>query len=190
MKQQNESFSRRDFFRTSAAAAAGLGLASMLAKSASAATPARKPAQKHVCGLRAAPLNKVRVGLIGVGGRGMSHLGNLLDIENVQITAVCDLVPERVARAQARVERKGQPKPAGYSKNDTDFQNLCQREDVDIIYAATPWNWHTPMAVYAMNHGKHAAVEVSAIVTLDECWQLVDTAERTQRHCIMLENCC
>ncbi|MFZ9024034.1 MAG: Gfo/Idh/MocA family protein, partial [Anaerohalosphaeraceae bacterium] len=65
-----------------------------------------------------------------------------------------------------------------------------QRDDLDLIYIATPWELHTPMAVYAMEHGKHAATEVPAAMTLKECWQLVKTSERTQKHCVMLENCC
>ena len=67
---------------------------------------------------------------------------------------------------------------------------MCEREDVDLVYACTPWRYHTPNAVYAMKQGKHAAIEVPAAMTLEECWQLVDTAEQTQRHCMMLENCC
>lgn len=183
--------SRRDLLRTTAAGALGLGLSQTIAKAEAAGNvPERAKGQKSVMGLKFPPLKEVRVGLIGVGGRGMSHLGSLLAIDNVKITAVCDIVPSRVAAAQARVVKKGQPEPAGFSKNETDFENLCKRDDVDIIYAATPWVWHTPMALCAMKNGKHAAIEVSAIVTMEECWELVNVAEQTQRHCIMLENCC
>jgi predicted dehydrogenase len=132
----------------------------------------------------------VRIGCVGVGSRGLGLLGNLLDLEGVAITAVCDVVPERVAAAQQAVTAKGHKEPVGYSQSEDDFENLCGREDVDLVYIATPWDWHVPMAVCAMKHGKHAAVEVPAAITLDECWQLVDTAEQTQRHCMMLENCC
>jgi predicted dehydrogenase len=128
--------------------------------------------------------------MIGVGGRGSSLLGNLLDIDQVEIKAVCDIVPDRVKRAQQQVVDKGQPQPAGYTKHETDFEQMCRREDLDLVYIATPWDWHVPMAVYAMNQGQHAAIEVPAAMTLAECWQLVDTAERTRRHCLMLENCC
>lgn len=152
--------------------------------------PPRQPDQKSVLGLKHPPMEKVRIGLIGAGSRGMSLLRNLLDIDRVEVTAVCDIVPDRVAAAQARVTEKGQPEPAGYSAGESDFENLCQRDDVDVVYVVTPWEWHVPMAVAAMNAGHHAAIEVPAAITLDGCWKLVDTAERTGQHCIMLENCC
>ena len=85
--------------------------------------------------------------------------GDLLAVENVEIKAICDLVPEKVEHAQKMVTDAGQPKPAGFSKGDSDFKNLNQL-DLDIVYIATPWNWHVPMAVDAMKNGKHAAVEV------------------------------
>ena len=85
---------------------------------------------------------------------------------------------------------RGQAEPAGYAKSETDFENLCKRDDIDLVYIATPWDWHVPMAVCAMREGKHAATEVPAALTLAECWELVDKAEQTRRHCIMLENCC
>ena len=150
----------------------------------------RQPGQKSVAKLKCPPLAKVRIGFIGMGGRGSALLGNLLEIEGVEIKAVCDPVPERVQAAQRRVTARGQAEPAGYAKGERDFENLCRREDVDVVYIATPWDWHVPMAVCAMKHGKHSATEVPAATTLAECWELVDTAEQTQRHCMMLENCC
>ena len=104
--------------------------------------------------------------------------------------AVCDVVPAKVAKAQAAVEKAGQPKPEGYTKGDHDFESLCRRGDLDLVYVATPWNWHVPMAVAAMQGGSHAGVEVPSAVTLEECWKLVDTSEATRRHCVILENCC
>ncbi len=96
-------------------------------------------------------------------------LQDLLAIENVEVKAICDLVPEKVARAQKAVTNAGQPEPTGFSKGELDFENLT-RLDLDIVYIATPWNWHVPMAVSAMKNGKHAAVEVPACRTLQECW--------------------
>ena len=184
-------FTRREL--ASAAAVLGAGMALAGAPSQGAGGDARtrpKPGQRSVFGLKHPPMKQVRVGMIGVGARGSSLLGNLLDIEDVQITALCDIVPGRVAKACGRVRAKGQPEPARFTKGETDFENLCRSDDVDLVYVVTPWEWHVPMAVSAMRSGKHAAVEVPAAITLDGCWQLVDTAEQTQRHCMMLENCC
>jgi predicted dehydrogenase len=111
-------------------------------------------------------------------------------VEGIEIKAVCDVLPERVAQAQKIVTDRGNPQPAGYASGEDDWMNLCQREDIDLVYACTPWELHTPNAVYAMRQGKHVAVEVPAALTLGQCWDLVDTAEQTRRHCMMLENCC
>ena len=179
--------SRREFLAVAGATTAGLGLAAAVPEPEN---PPAKPGQQRVFGLRFPPLDKVRIGFIGVGSRGSSLLGNLLDVEGVEIKAVCDVVPERVKGAQQRVVARKQPEPAGYADGETAFEDLCARDDLDLVYIATPWDWHTRMAVSAMNHGKHAAIEVPAALTLEECWQLVDTAELTRRHCLMLENCC
>jgi predicted dehydrogenase len=189
MKQSKHSISRRDFLHSTATLAAAAGFAGAFARSA-AAEPARHHGQSSVFGQSFSPMEKVRVGIIGVGGRGSSLVHTLLDIEKVEIKALCDIVPERVKRSQQVVTRKGQPEPVGYSKGETDFENLCRRDDLDIVYIDTPWEWHVPMAVCAMKNGRHAAIEVPAATTIDECWELVNTAEKTRRHCIMLENCC
>lgn len=137
------------------------------------------------------PLETVRVGLVGIGGRGTWLLKILLGLEGVQVKAVCDIIEDRVAKGQDMVAAAGQAKPAGYSRGETDFQRLCETEDLDlVINAVRPWKWHTPIAVAAMNAGKHTATEVPAAETVEECWQLVDTAEKTRRHCVILENCC
>ncbi|MDA2938098.1 Gfo/Idh/MocA family oxidoreductase [Acidobacteria bacterium AH-259-A15] len=148
------------------------------------------PRDETASGLFAAPaLERVRVGFVGVGGQGTSHLRNLLKLENVELRAVCDIVESKVARAQEMAKQAGQPKPEGYSRSDTDFKRLCDRDDLDLVYTATPWRWHVPICVDAMEKGKHAATEIPAAVTIDECWQLVETAERTNRHCVGMENC-
>jgi len=184
-------FSRRRLMGMMAASGAGLVLPRAAAQAApEPEPPARQAGQKTAFGLRHPPMDKVRVGIIGVGGRGSGLLGNLLDIDKVEIRAICDVVPQRVEAARGRVTAKGRPDPAGFSAGETDFENLCKRDDVDIVYIATPWDWHARMALAAMTGGKHAAIEVPAAMTLDECWQLVDAAEQSGRHCIMLENCC
>lgn len=191
MKPSRHSLSRREFLSTAGATSIGIGLASGAGTNLpETATPRPNPGQQRVFGLRFPPMDKVRIGFIGVGGRGSSLLANLLDIDGVQIKAVCDIVPDRVKSAQRRVTAKGQPEPAGYTEGETAFEKLCRRDDLDLVYIATPWDWHVPMALSAMKAGKHAALEVPAALTLEECWQLVDTAELTRRHCLMLENCC
>ncbi|MFC1537775.1 Gfo/Idh/MocA family protein, partial [Gemmatimonadota bacterium] len=136
------------------------------------------------------PIETVRMGFIGVGGQGTSHVRNFINIEGVEIRAVCDIVEDKVARVQKMVEEAGGAKPDGYSRGETDYLRMCDREDLDLVYIVTPWKWHVPMCVAAMKAGKHAAVEVPAAVTVDECWEMVETSENTRKHCIMMENCC
>jgi predicted dehydrogenase len=194
--------SRRSFIQRTAIGGAGLliakdvlgsGLSSELSSELSASTPksANKSANAAMTmmGVPFEARERVRLGIIGVGGRGTNLLEDLLAIEKVEVKAICDLVPEKVARAQQAVTKAGQPQPAGFSKGELDFKNLTEL-DLDIVYIATPWNWHVPMAVAAMKNGKHAAVEVPACTTLQECWEIVDTSEATRKHCVILENCC
>ena len=191
MDTSNPPVSRREFLAVAGAAGVGLSLASPeKSVSREAVAPVPVPGQTRVFGLRHPPLAKVRVGFIGVGSRGSSLMGNLLDVEGVEIRALCDVVPERVKSAQQRVVARGQTEPAGYTSGEQDYERLCRRDDLDLIYIATPWDWHVPMAVCALREGKHAAIEVPAAMTIEEGWELVDTAERTRRHCLMLENCC
>jgi predicted dehydrogenase len=176
---------RRDFLKVGAAGAA----AALATLRAQAAERQDAPATA-VPEFRVPPIDPVRVGYVGVGLQGSSHVENLLHIPGVEIRAVCDVVPEKVERIQKRVVEAGQAKPEGYSNGPLDFKRLCDRPDLDLVYTATPWEWHVPVCVAAMEAGKHAAVEVPAAITLEECWQLVETAERTKKHCIQMENCC
>ena len=186
--EEPENISRRNFMVRGAMGGAGLVLASeIFSPQPSDAAP--KSASATMMGVPFEARERVRLGIIGVGGRGTSLLRDLLTVENVEIKAICDLVPEKVEHAQKMVTDAGQPKPAGFSKGDSDFKNLTQL-DLDIVYIATPWNWHVPMAVDAMKNGKHAASEVPAATTLQECWDLVNTSEATRKHCVILENCC
>jgi hypothetical protein len=136
------------------------------------------------------PMDTVRIGFVGVGGMGSNHVKNLLEIEGAQITALCDIVEEKVSRAQEWVTGAGFPKPSAYTRGETDFIRMCETEDLDLVYTATPWRWHVPVCLAAMKNDKHAATEVPAAVTLDECWQLVEAAEKYKKHCVMMENCC
>ena len=136
--------------------------------------------QFNMCGYAAPKLETVRIGIVGLGMRGPGAVDRLSKIEGVEIKALCDLIPERAEKAKKSLEGTGH-KPELYSGNAYSWKKMCDRPDLDLIYIATPWEWHTPMAVYAMEAGKHAAVEVPAARTLDECWQLVETSERTKK---------
>ncbi len=179
-------YTRRDFIRTSAAAGAGLALDGILTSSAERQQKLTSlPPSKKI----ASPMEKVRIGFIGVGGMGMAHVGNLLKIEGAELRAVCDIVEWKVERVQAMCQAAGKPRPEGYTRGEHDFKRMCERDDLDLVYSATPWRWHVPMCLEAMNTGKHAAVEVPAAITIEECWNLVETSEKTGKYCIMMENC-
>ncbi len=181
--------SRRDFLKLGTASALGAGLSSLHAEPPPAAgSSAADSSAATVIGMRFEPA-EARIGLIGTGGRGTSLLGNLLGAD-AKVLALCDVVAEKAQHAQSLVTKAGQPAPELYTRGDHDFERLAARDDINIIIIATPWDWHVPMAVAAMQHGKHVAVEVPAATSLDDCWKLVNTSEQTRRHCIMLENCC
>lgn len=154
-----------------------------------AGMPLRANGQTDVLKLACPPIDTVRIAFVGLGARGSDAVGRYMSIEGVKVVALCDLLPDRVDSCQAILAKHGRPAAAAYSGVDG-WKRLCERKDVDLVYVCTHWQLHTPIAVYAMEHGKHAAVEVPAALTLEQCWQLVNTAERTRRHCMMLENCC
>ncbi|MBP7275009.1 MAG: Gfo/Idh/MocA family oxidoreductase [Kiritimatiellae bacterium] len=179
---------RRDFLRTTALAGAGMAALST-PKQTTAAAQTAAPQGGTAMGLTAPKLDLVRIGLIGVGARGSGHLGDLLKLDGVLITALCDTHAPTLQRAAKRVVGAGRPEPALYGAGgDEDYKRLLARDDVDAVYISTPWEWHVPMSVDAMQAGKHALVEVPAALTVEDCWKLVDVCERTRKHCMMLEN--
>ena len=181
----SEKYNRRDFMKKSVAASAGLAIGGMIMEAC-----ARQTLKGPVIPAPVAPsLKTVRIGFVGVGGMGSAHVTNLLNIKGAEIRAVCDIVESKVQRIQDMVIKAGQPKPEGYSKGEYDYKNLCARNDLDLVYIATPWEWHVPMCLQAMQTGKHAATEVPAAYTLDDCWRLVETSEKTGKYCMMMENC-
>jgi predicted dehydrogenase len=135
-----------------------------------------------------APRDIVRVGFMGMGSRGTYLMQDFLILPGTEVAAVYDMDPAAAERAARLVMEKGQREPRVFSGAEGG-QRLLEM-DIDLVYVTSPWEFHTPCAVAAMEAGKHVAVEVPAAVTLDECWQLVETSERTRRHCVMLENCC
>ena len=152
--------------------------------------PQREKGQQSVLQFAVDPIENVRIGFIGLGMRGPDAVNRMTCIDGVTVVALCDLEANRVEKVQLEIlEAKGLPRAAAYS-GEEGWKELCERDDIDLVYICTNWQTHVPMAVYAMQRGKHIAVEVPAATSLKECWQLVDVAEQTQRHCMMLENCC
>ena len=148
----------------------------------------RPAGQMDVIELRSEPIDTVRIGFIGLGMRGSGAIYRYTFLDGVKIVALCDVVPENVEKAQKVLRDKGLPKADVYTGAE-DWKKMCERDDIDLIYVCTHWDLHTPIAVYAMEHGKHVATEVPAALTIKQCWELVNTAEKTRKHCMQLENC-
>ena len=170
---------RRDFLKLGGAAVVA-GAAPIAGQSSQAA--AARP-------FSAPPIEMVRIGYVGIGGQGGGHVSNLLKIPGCRITAVCDVRPERTDWATQQITAAGHPAPAVYNRGPRDFERLCETESLDLVYNATPWEFHVPIMLAAMKNGKHTATEVPAAMTLDDCWAIVEAAEKLQKHCVLMENC-
>lgn len=145
--------------------------------------------QKDVLGLVCDPIATVRIGFIGLGKRGKEAFINFMYIDGVEVCCLCDILEENVNQVRMILAQHNRKEATIYTDIDG-WRSVCERADIDLVYICTDRSLHTTIAIYAMQMGKHVAVEVPAANTLEECWQLVDTAERFQRHCLMLENCC
>ncbi len=143
----------------------------------------------NMSGYAAPKLDKVRVGFIGLGGRGSAAVTRLSYLEGVEIKGLCDVIPEKAEAAKSRIKTSGHT-PVVFSGSEDSWMELCRRDDIDLVYVATPWPLHAPMGIYAMDQGKHAALEVPAATTVEDCWKLVQTSEKNKKHCAILENCC
>lgn len=139
--------------------------------------------------MRVPPIPHVRIALIGLGQRGMKTLERYAYIKDATIVCIADVDPQKLEQANQTLQSTGRPLARSYSGENA-WKEICKQNDVDLIYICTDWSTHCKMAVTAMESGKHVAVEVPAAETVEECWQLVNTSERTQRHCFMTENCC
>jgi hypothetical protein len=144
----------------------------------------------NMSGYAAPALPVVRIGIIGLGDRGSDAVTRLSKIEGVEIKALCDKREVAVKESQKYLQRIGRPAAQEFFGNENAWKKLVELPDLDLIYTCTPWILHTPISVYAMENGKHLACEVPIARTIDEAWQLVETSERTKKHCMMLENCC
>ncbi|MBI0400050.1 Gfo/Idh/MocA family oxidoreductase [Cyclobacterium marinum] len=143
----------------------------------------------NMSGYAAPKIETVRIGVVGLGSRGSAAVRRLSKIDGVDIKALCDLRPQQAEQAKEKLSETSH-NPELYSGDAEIWQKLVERKDLDLIYITTPWELHTPIALYAMETDKHAAVEVPAAITMEECWALVETSERTRKHCMMLENTC
>lgn len=157
---------RRSFLKLSTAAMGGATLAGL-------------GLPQGVAAQQVAQTKPIRLGFIGVGGRGSYHLDVSLGIEGVEVPAVCDINATRLHRAKRWVEESGRPAPNLYGDGPTDFKRMCETEELDAVIICTPWEWHTPMCLSAMNNNKHAVSEVPIAITLDEAWSLVETWQKT-----------
>lgn len=189
---------RRDFLKLAAVAAGGAIFASSGCATADRENANGAAGEDSSQGLPAPagkpfstpPMEKVRIGFVGVGGMGFNHVQQLLKVPGAELVAICDIRPDKVKRAQDAVKAAGFAEPAGFDKGPEDYKRLCETTACDVVYTATPWEFHVPVCVAAMNAGKHAVTEVPAAFKIEDCWKLVEIAERQRRHCIMLENCC
>ncbi|MCW5979553.1 MAG: Gfo/Idh/MocA family oxidoreductase [Bryobacteraceae bacterium] len=129
----------------------------------------------------------IRAGIVGVGDRGSYHMDVLLGTDLVEVPAICDIDADYLYRAKRWVEQAGKPSPELYGRGKTDFLRLCERKDLDLVVCATSWEWHAPVCIAAMKAGKHATTEVPATLTVDESWEMIETSEKTGKHCVMLE---
>ena len=186
-----ENMQRREFLKTAAAAGAtAIGARMGLAKDTVATNTQQKSESKTMAGHVAKALDRVRVGFIGVGARGSGHVEQMLLIDGVEVKAISDLYQDWAENSAAACVKGGHPRPDLYVGGKDKYKDMLNRDDIDIVIIATPWEEHGRMAVDTMNSGKHAFVEVPAVTTLEECWKIVDTSEKTRRHCMMMENCC
>jgi predicted dehydrogenase len=138
------------------------------------------------------PIHRVRVGIIGLGNRGNTLLEMfqyLVENEMAEVIALSDISEEKVTKAAEKLAVWQSKKPVLYHKSETEWEKLAKRDDIDLVIIATPWDLHTPMAIYSMENGKHVGSEVPVSSTIEDCWKIIETAERTQKHCMMMENC-
>ncbi len=176
--------SRRDFLRIG-----GAGVIAGVSHARGEASPAAGEQASAPTPGGAPPIETVRIGYVGVGLQGSGHVRNLLNIQGCRVTAVCDIRTERTDWATKTITDAGHAAPAVYTRGPRDFERMCETEDLDLVYTATPWEWHVPVMLAAMKHGKHAATEVPAAMSLDDCWAMVEASEKYKKHCVMMENC-
>jgi len=162
---------RRDFIKTTTAASIGANLLPTL-------------------GFSTIADEKIRLGIIGVGLRGQNHLELALSRKDVEVVAICDVQQRMIDMSLGLVAKASKPKPTVIIDGPQGYKKLLDRKDIDAVIIATPWEWHTVMCLDAMNAKKYVGCEVITGMTVDECWEIVDTSEKTGIPLMMLENVC
>lgn len=135
------------------------------------------------------PINDVRIGLIGLGQRGLATLQRYMQQEGCRFTRLADCMEAKLATGQDILQRNGRPN-ACLMSGEHAWKEICESKDVDLVYICTDWQSHTSIATYAMHQGKDVAVEVPAATSIEECKTLLQCVRETGRRCMMLENCC
>ncbi|CAN5623365.1 Gfo/Idh/MocA family oxidoreductase [soil metagenome] len=166
-------YDRRKFLKQTALAGAGIALMQ---------SPIKAFAEEVI--------PKVRLGLIAVGYRGQTHLAEMLKRSDVDIIAMADPDKKMMAMAQKIVSKFGKKAPVEYSNGNDDYKNLLKRDDIDAVMIASPWEWHLPQGIAAMNAGKTVGMEVGGAIKLQDCWDYVNTSEKTKIPLMALENVC
>jgi len=174
---------RRDFLRGAVLAGAAFSIANGLRADAHTAAGGAP-----MLGFKCKPMERVRVGVVGIGSRGMGMINRVSKLPGVDVVAVCDIQDAKINAAKNSLARQKKPEPKVY-KGPEAYKALCDSSDVDVIYNSTPWHLHLPVALAAMNGGKHVLTEVTSAMTVEDCWKMVETAEKCKVHCMQLENC-
>ena len=162
---------------------------SQAAKIIKTPVPPRPAGQESMLQFAAEPIADVGIGVVGLGDRGSGAVHRLSYVPGSHVAAICDVEPDRAEKNLKVLESRGMTAKV-YAGDEEVYKQLCEDPDVDLVYICTDWIHHVPVALYAMEHGKHVALEVPSAETLQACWDLVNTSERTRKHCMILENCC
>ena len=192
MKNQKNLIDRRDLLKLGVA-----GLGTGVATRPSVVSEKKLKPQETIVDLGSAPehlfssepIEIVRIGFVGVGLQGGAHVRNFLKIDGVKVVAIADINKARAEEVAGWITSENRESPTLYTNGENDFMRMCSEEDLDLVFTATPWKWHVPVCLAAMENDKHAATEVPAAYTVEDCWKLVEWAEKYEKHCVMMENC-
>jgi predicted dehydrogenase len=166
-----------------------LGWANVSAQMIKTPAPARAKGQKDVLRLATAPIPTVRIAFIGLGMRGPGAVERMTHIPGVEIVALCDMLETNTKSANEILIKAGLPKAKEFFGDENAWRKVTALPNVDLVYVATDWKNHAKIGVQAMKDGKNVAIEVPGAMTMEEIWDLINTSEKTRKHCMQLENC-